>query len=493
MFVLAIAASALGLGGSAQGRELPPLAGDPVISSEYAVSDPQASAQHDPSIAFDGTNYLVAWGETAAPYLRGARLSQSGVHLDGPGIDIASGLTPSVAFDGTNYLVVWATRGGPPQIKSVRVDQDGVVVGPEITLTTSGMFNWQRAPSIAFNGSNYLVVWQDETDIQGFTDLRGALISPSGAVLQNPIQITNAGGDQGLATVAADGVRFLVVWQDQRSGGGIYGTRVGANGEVLEPAGIPIATGQLGYTGVAFDGENYFVVWGFNDVSGKRVSPDGTVLDSSPIAISTAPSIQADPSVAFNGTDYVVAWEDLRSGADYDIYGARITPGGVVLDPSGLPISASPTHELSTAVAAGPFGRVAISYQRFAEEPPYGDVSRAFLRLFDDGVAPPAAATTATTATATATATAASTATTSTATATSASPPPPPPAHCRVPRVLGLRISNARQRIRRANCSVGRVRRVRTRRSLRGRVIGQSPRPGAVRRRGFPVNLLVGR
>jgi beta-lactam-binding protein with PASTA domain len=37
------------------------------------------------------------------------------------------------------------------------------------------------------------------------------------------------------------------------------------------------------------------------------------------------------------------------------------------------------------------------------------------------------------------------------------------------------------------------VRRVRTRRSLRGRVIRQDPRPGAVRRRGFPVNLVVGR
>jgi hypothetical protein len=37
------------------------------------------------------------------------------------------------------------------------------------------------------------------------------------------------------------------------------------------------------------------------------------------------------------------------------------------------------------------------------------------------------------------------------------------------------------------------MRRVRTRRALRGRVIGQSPRPGALRRVGFRVNLLVGR
>jgi len=62
-----------------------------------------------------------------------------------------------------------------------------------------------------------------------------------------------------------------------------------------------------------------------------------------------------------------------------------------------------------------------------------------------------------------------------------------------VPRLLGLRLGAAKQRIRAANCSVGRVRRARSRRQLRGRVIGQSPRPGSIRRRGFPVNMVVGR
>jgi beta-lactam-binding protein with PASTA domain len=60
-----------------------------------------------------------------------------------------------------------------------------------------------------------------------------------------------------------------------------------------------------------------------------------------------------------------------------------------------------------------------------------------------------------------------------------------------VPRVIGLTLGRARVRIRRAHCSVGRVRRVHSRRVAR--VISQSPRPGAIRRRGFPVRLVVGR
>ena len=41
--------------------------------------------------------------------------------------------------------------------------------------------------------------------------------------------------------------------------------------------------------------------------------------------------------------------------------------------------------------------------------------------------------------------------------------------------------------------AVGRVRRVRARRALRGRVVKQTPRAGAVKRRNYPVRLVVGR
>jgi beta-lactam-binding protein with PASTA domain len=59
-----------------------------------------------------------------------------------------------------------------------------------------------------------------------------------------------------------------------------------------------------------------------------------------------------------------------------------------------------------------------------------------------------------------------------------------------VPRVIGLRLTAARTRIRRAHCSVGRVRRARSRRA-RGRVIAQSPRAGLRRPAGTRVNLVV--
>ena len=75
---------------------------------------------------------------------------------------------------------------------------------------------------------------------------------------------------------------------------------------------------------------------------------------------------------------------------------------------------------------------------------------------------------------ATATTTPTATAASATATSTASSAPPPPPVRCRVPRVLGLRLGAAKTKIRRAHCSVGNVRRVRS-------------QPLAARPRGQPV------
>jgi glucose/arabinose dehydrogenase len=71
-------------------------------------------------------------------------------------------------------------------------------------------------------------------------------------------------------------------------------------------------------------------------------------------------------------------------------------------------------------------------------------------------------------------------------------PVPKPVSRCRVPRVVGFRLVKARTRIRLANCRVGRVRYKRSTRA-RGRVVTQSPRPGAQRARGARVNLTLSR
>lgn len=107
---------------------------------------------------------------------------------------------------------------------------------------------------------------------------------------------------------------------------------------------------------VASDGTNFFVTWTqlptsgvtLGSIYGVRVSATGTLLDAAPIAISTQPYGQSSPSVAFDGTNYLVAWLDQRNRtANPDIYAARVTSAGTLLDgsaaASGFAITADGT------------------------------------------------------------------------------------------------------------------------------------------------------
>jgi hypothetical protein len=120
---------------------------------------------------------------------------------------------------------------------------------------------------------------------------------------------------------------------------------VSATGAVLDAAPIQISTSRLSRSyktrpRVAWDGENYFVVWqdyesgrGL-DVYGARVTPQGSVLDSPAFLVAAGGS---EPVVAFDGTNYMVAWWGYAfSGRT--IFVTRVRHAGQVVDPDGIPI-----------------------------------------------------------------------------------------------------------------------------------------------------------
>ncbi len=63
---------------------------------------------------------------------------------------------------------------------------------------------------------------------------------------------------------------------------------------------------------------------------------------------------------------------------------------------------------------------------------------------------------------------------------------------CRVPALRGRTLADAKRRLQSAKCSVGRVKRVTSKRYA-GRVIRTSPSRGRTLRKGSKVNLVVGK
>ncbi|MEO0127730.1 MAG: FlgD immunoglobulin-like domain containing protein [candidate division WOR-3 bacterium] len=389
----------------------------------FAISE-ETNHQWYPAVAFDGTNYLVVWSDrrnSAYDQIYGARVTQSGGVLDPNGIPIATSATygqyfPALAFDGVNYFVVWDDyRSSSHNIMGARVTPGGIVLDPNgryvsnaardqlypaITFGGENYFatwddyrsnsdfdiygarvdpsgncldyngiiivtsiNYQYTPNVAFDGTNYLVVWEDSRGI-AYSNIKGARVSQSGIVLDpGTISITTATNDQISPAVAFDGTNYLVVWGDQRNGvWDIYGTRVSQSGTVLNPAGIAISTAAnyQEYPAVAFDDTNYLVVWQdkrggtYYDIYGTRVTPSGTVLNPSGIGISTAGNDQLAPSVAFDGTNYLVVWEDCRNNSTIpDIYCTRVNRSGTVLNPAGIAVSTAASHQYTPKVAFG--------------------------------------------------------------------------------------------------------------------------------------------
>ena len=321
-------------------------------------------------MAFDGTNYLVAWrdgrveGGAGGGDIYAARVTPDGAVLDPDGVPVFVGQgtqrDPTIGFDGTNYLVAWTNLWADVDVYGTRVSPAGAVLDPESIRIAAGPGVQEEEPAVASDGDNYLVVFGRAGSGASY-DLYGTRVSPDGVVVDSEgIPISTQAGNQFRPNLAFDGTNYLVVWDDARSGDiDLYGARVSSGGSVLDPGGFPVSSepDTQDQVALAFDGTNYVVVWQdfrssseHDDVYGARVSPAGEVLDPSGISLVGAVNPEAAPAIGFDGTNYLVVWDDTRRDQAPDLYGARVSQSGQLLDGSGFEI-ASANDERAPTVA----------------------------------------------------------------------------------------------------------------------------------------------
>jgi hypothetical protein len=156
----------------------------------------------------------------------------------------------AVAYGDSHFLVAWTERQNvsTPDVYGRRVSTTGALVDPAaIAISTAP--EAQYNVDVAWQGGNFLVVWEDERagirDPFGITsaDIYGARVDGSGTVLDPAgIPISTDPADQRDPSVAANG-RFLVTWTDRRRnlGSDVFGSRVETGGTVESPNGQVVA------------------------------------------------------------------------------------------------------------------------------------------------------------------------------------------------------------------------------------------------------------
>lgn len=322
------------------------------------VTTAPAAERHPDVIAGPDGIRMIAWlsSHSGVSRILAQRLSRFGAPVDPAPIELAAGpalSSPAVAWDGARYMVVWSDG---VTMFGRRVDVDGIPLDPAALTLMQGF-----QPEVAgANGRFYAVCANAPSYPQNRYVFGRRFDGASGAPLDAGV-LTIGGTFANYPDPIAVGNRWLVTWQSNyshdSSGASAVASFVNEDGSLGPSVGLAAAgyvpRADVSPSGVVLAAYNTssFANAG-NDVVARRIAADGTVGPQ--FTVSNAAGKQLRPAVAWNGSQFVVAWDDRRNQAAFyddrtDIYGARISEAGTVLDPAGFAI----VNDLDTATLGG--------------------------------------------------------------------------------------------------------------------------------------------
>jgi PKD repeat protein len=293
----------------------------------------EPSAYATTAVAWDGVNWRVTWGQLSTFWI--ARVNSTGVVLD-PGSVAAAGVqTGRTAGNGGGALqVIWtAVTNNNSDVFTANISS-GNVVGPSRPLSVGAPS--QTRPDVATSGSGYMVVYRSSTDARSRI-LAQPLDAAGNSLTAEPVQL-DAGSSfngPGSPSVAWNGSLYLVSWGATN---GIVAQRLQPSGTKIDSAPFMVMSGCFGPTDVAALGNDFLVTGRKVGISiqyigpvAARVSGAGAVLDASPLFLGQS-YVGSAPAVVAVGSRWLVAWH--RNATHDDSYcismGAFIDAGGAV-------------------------------------------------------------------------------------------------------------------------------------------------------------------
>jgi len=269
-------------------------------------------------------------------------------------------------------IITWEDYRTDPgaDVYAQRISATGVPLWTAHGVSVCNAAGAQYQPRIVSDGAGgAFLTWMDSRN--GTFDIYAQRINSAGAALWplNGLVVSNAANDQAWASMVSDGgTGVIIAWQDNRNPApnlnDIYAQKLSSNGAIQWTAnGVAVCTASADQTlpQITTDGANgAIIVWrdlrsgaGTYDLYARRVNNLGVgQWTTDGIAVCNAADIQ-DGAVIVNdgGQGAIIAWQDRRSGTNYDIYTQHVNGlGGQLWGANGFGICTMPNDQFGVSM-----------------------------------------------------------------------------------------------------------------------------------------------
>ncbi|MCA9986584.1 MAG: PKD domain-containing protein, partial [Anaerolineales bacterium] len=332
------------------------------------------------AVVANGSGFYAVWGQQLPNFtsaILGSRLDTNATLLDGTNNLISDATQQGVSqavlgWDGANWRVAWSisfqTYAARVSAAGQVLDPGGVAV-PGVTLGATAVTN---------NGSMQMVRSEfanNEYDI--FTTNVSASF-----VAGQPVALSVGAPAQVFADSAIGSAGSLVAYRsDTGSAYRLMAQPLDSNGAPLTAEPIQLATGDYldgpGSPSVAWNGSSYVVTWGqASTVYAQRLQQNGSLLDANPIAV--MPGFGPADVEAIGSTYLIVGRQFGITTQIINVYAARLDGNsGAVLDSTPLVVGFNHARSVSLTTMGN---RWFMAYQRnFTHDNPLAETKGVFI------------------------------------------------------------------------------------------------------------------
>jgi len=357
--------------------------GSSMVADAQSILSWSGNAHANPEIASSASGHFVAWTEESGVYA--TRVGPQGHSLDGRGVQIAPDYSRArVAFDGTNYVVAWLDSGAFIGVRYIAPLTGATVAEAHVPVPPNG---W-RGLNLAVSPEATYVLYTDErvrlTRIPHATHIPDAVplaVSPENMIVADPAASWNGS----TLLVTWNEVEFPRVDPPLAIGVTVLGARVTGGLSLLDPAPLTIATqsgierSSHGAPSVATNGEDWLVVANVNadHVIARRVLSNGTVEGNTPATIAAGFS----PAVTWDGARYAVAWRQGNDTPASELMLAAVPAFGALVASRRTLVATQTTPNTPSLARSG--DEIAVAYTRSSLLPEHMGLERSYFRVMD--------------------------------------------------------------------------------------------------------------